>query len=70
MPGSSTGKEMTRSSRAFYLSLIIGLAAVKTCEATSLQVSPVTIDIPPSGASAVVTLRNSGAKPLSAQIRV
>jgi fimbrial chaperone protein len=70
MPGSSTGKEMTRSSRAFYLSLIIGLAAVKTCEATSLQVSPVTIDIPPSGASAVVTLRNSGNKPLSAQIRV
>ena len=29
---------------------------VLTCEATSLQVSPVTIDIPPSGASAVVTL--------------
>ena len=38
--------------------------------AASLQVSPVTVDIPPPGAAAAVTLRNTGSRPLSAQIRV
>jgi fimbrial chaperone protein len=61
---------MTRFSRAFYTSVIIGFTAVESCDAASLQVSPVTIDMPPSGAAAVVTLRNSASKPLSAQIRV
>jgi fimbrial chaperone protein len=49
---------------------MIGLAGMNACAAASLQVSPVTIDVPPSAASAVLTLRNSGNRPLSAQIRV
>ena len=39
-------------------------------EAASLQVAPVTVDIPASGAAAKITLRNEGLKPINAQVRV
>jgi fimbrial chaperone protein len=38
--------------------------------ATALQVSPVTVEIPPPGATAVINLKNADNKPLNAQIRV
>lgn len=41
-----------------------------TAGAGSLQVSPTTIDVPAPGATARVTLRNSGQAPLSVQVRV
>ncbi len=61
---------MRKTKLALWLSVMIGLAAVNACNAASLQVSPVTIDMPPSGSAAVIALRNGGNKPLSAQIRV
>jgi fimbrial chaperone protein len=38
--------------------------------AASLQVSPVSIEVPAPGAAATITLRNDGSNPLNAQIRV
>ena len=38
--------------------------------AASLQVAPVSLEIPAPGASATIKLRNEGTKPLNAQIRV
>ena len=38
--------------------------------AASLQISPVSIEIPAPGAAATVSLRNESVKPLSAQVRV
>ena len=38
--------------------------------AASLQVSPVTVEVPAPGASAVLKLRNDGANALNAQVRV
>lgn len=38
--------------------------------AAALQVSPVTVEVPPPGATAVVNLQNAGDRPLSAQLRI
>jgi len=38
--------------------------------AASLQVSPVSVEVPAPGAAATITLRNDGPNPLNAQIRV
>jgi fimbrial chaperone protein len=38
--------------------------------AASLQVSPVSVEVPAPGAAATITLRNEGSNPLNAQIRV
>jgi fimbrial chaperone protein len=46
------------------------VAAIAPACAASLQVSPVTLEIPPSGATATVNLKNDGDRPLSAQLRV
>jgi fimbrial chaperone protein len=50
---------------AAFLTLPVPLAG-----AASLQVSPVSVEIPAPGASAIVKLRNEGTTPLNAQIRV
>ena len=42
----------------------------KLAEAASLQVAPVTLEIPAPGASATIKLRNEGTAPLNAQVRV
>ena len=39
-------------------------------EAAALQVAPVLLDVPAPGATTTLTLRNEGARPLNAQIRV
>ncbi len=49
-------------------SLLIPIAAPAL--AASLQVSPVTLDIPAPGATAVINLTNDDAKPINAQVRV
>jgi len=41
-----------------------------TPQAASLQVSPVSVEVPAPGAAATITLRNDGGEPLNAQIRV
>jgi fimbrial chaperone protein len=39
-------------------------------QAASLQVAPVLVEVPTPGATAILKLRNEGAKPLDAQIRI
>lgn len=46
------------------------LLTVSIAGAGSLQVSPTTIDVPAPGATAKITLRNSGSAPFSVQVRV
>jgi fimbrial chaperone protein len=49
---------------AFLVSLSLPLSAA------SLQVSPVSVEVPAPGAATTITLRNDGVSPLNAQIRV
>ena len=46
------------------------LAFSSVASAASLQISPVSIEIPAPGAAGIVSLRNESARPLSAQVRV
>src|SRR5712671_4021347 len=48
----------------------LGLAACYPAQAGSLQVAPVLVDVTAPGAASTVTLRNEGAAPINAQIRV
>jgi fimbrial chaperone protein len=52
------------------LSSALLVASIAPACAASLQVSPVTLEIPPSGSTATVNLKNDGERPLSAQVRV
>lgn len=40
------------------------------CTAASLQVTPVLLEVPAPGAASVVTLRNTGSKPIAVQTRI
>jgi fimbrial chaperone protein len=44
--------------------------AIETVSAASLQVSPVSLEVPAPGAATTITLNNPGATPLKAQMRV
>lgn len=60
---------MRKSIPAILTSVLV--ASVPTlATAGSLQVTPVSLDLPPSASSATIKLRNEGAAPLNAQIRV
>jgi fimbrial chaperone protein len=50
-------------------SLFLALGAAPVL-AANLQVAPVTLEIPPPGATTTVTLKNGGDRPLTAQLRV
>ena len=57
--------------RSFALTVSAALFLSTTpLQAASLQVSPVSVEVPAPGSSATLTLRNVGANPLVAQIRV
>jgi fimbrial chaperone protein len=52
------------------LAVLMALAASGTSRAASLQVSPVMVEIAAPGAASTLKLRNEGAAPIHAQIRV
>lgn len=54
---------------AFMFAFLAFVSAAPAMSA-SLQVAPVLIDVPAPGAASTVTLRNIGARPITAQIRV
>ena len=49
---------------------IFASSAIGTSQAQSLRVSPVTIDLPVSGRSSVISLSNASSKPMQVQARV
>ena len=58
-------------SKLALLSIALSVApAIATVSAASLQVSPVSLEIPAPGAATTITLNNPGATPLKAQMRV
>lgn len=52
------------------LSSFLLVFAAAPALAAALQVAPVTLEIPPPGATSVVTLKNGSDRPLTAQLRV
>jgi fimbrial chaperone protein len=54
--------------RVFLTALLASPCAMP--QAASLQVAPVLVEVPAPGATATLKLRNEGAKPLDAQIRI
>ena len=52
------------------LTATLALAAYDPCQAGTLQVEPVIVDVTAPGGASTVTLRNEGAAPIEAQIRV
>jgi fimbrial chaperone protein len=52
------------------LTATLALAAYGSAQGGSLQVEPVLVDVTAPGAASTVTLRNEGAAPINAQIRV
>jgi fimbrial chaperone protein len=52
------------------LALVFLTALPQTVFATSLQVSPVTFDLPSTTSATQLTLRNLGEEPINVQIRV
>ncbi len=59
--------------RKFFLSLVSATAFFAmplAAEAASLQVSPISVDVPAPGAASTITLTNSGADEINAQVRV
>src|SRR4051812_23852746 len=61
---------MFRIISTFILATMFCLGAYQAASAGSLQIEPVLIDITAPGAASTVTLRNEGATPINAQIRV
>jgi fimbrial chaperone protein len=61
---------MGRTLSTFIWATMFGLAAYRSASAGSLQIEPVLIDVTAPGAASTVTLRNEGATPINAQIRV
>lgn len=61
---------MYRTAAKFFLLTALVLGACQTMSAGSLQIEPVLIDVTAPGAASTVTLRNQGATPINAQIRV
>ncbi|REE91093.1 fimbrial biogenesis chaperone [Cupriavidus plantarum] len=60
-----------RPDSATLLALVLAaLAAVCPAHATSLQITPVRIDLPAGAGAAALTLRNQGNTPIHAQVRV
>ncbi len=59
-----------RKYRSICIAAILGFAAAAGCEAQSLQVSPVIIDIPAPAASSLLTVMNSGSQSIVVQARV
>jgi fimbrial chaperone protein len=65
------GQAMTIKSSTIGSLLVALLASAPTvAQAASLNVAPVTIEVAAPGATAILTLRNDGERPLNAQIRV
>ena len=60
----------TKISRAFGVLLLPGWVAASGASAASLQVAPVLLEVVAPGAATTVTLRNTGAKPITTQVRV
>jgi fimbrial chaperone protein len=56
--------------KQFLLSIAAATSLAGPVQASSLQVSPVTLEIPEPGQSAAIHLRNLGDKPMAAQLRV
>src|SRR6516225_1303331 len=54
----------------FASAAVIVLAAQTSSQAGSLQIEPVLIDVAAPGAASTVSLRNDGATPINAQIRI
>ena len=54
----------------FIFAVAIVLAAQMSSRAGSLQIEPVLIDVAAPGAASTVSLRNDGATPINAQIRI
>lgn len=68
MRHAATGR---RPDSATLLALVLAaLAAVCPAHATSLQITPVRIDLPAGAGAAALTLRNQGNTPIHAQVRV
>ena len=57
-----------RTSSALVTAFLLSLST--SPQAASLQVSPVSVEVPAPGAAATITLRNEGPSPLNAQVRV
>ena len=57
-------------SRALGVLLLPGWIAASGASAASLQVAPVLLEVVAPGAATTVTLRNTGAKPITTQVRV
>ncbi|MBE1162027.1 fimbrial biogenesis chaperone [Dyella acidiphila] len=57
-----------RSIRAVFATVIVALCAA--AQATSLQISPVTVDMPSDANAVGITLSNPGTQPLYGQVRV
>ena len=57
-------------SKAFWVGLLVAAFIPASAWAASLQVTPVTVLIPPGQSAAVLTLKNQGDKPVQAQVRV
>jgi fimbrial chaperone protein len=59
--------------KAWSLRLCVAFVFASPCAASraaSLQVAPVSVEVPAPGATATLKLRNDGSKPLDAQIRI
>ncbi|WNL45462.1 molecular chaperone [Dyella sp. BiH032] len=59
---------MTRLPRRVALALALGLGV--GAHASSLQISPITVELPPGQAASGITLRNPGSVPIYGQVRV
>jgi fimbrial chaperone protein len=59
-----------RSWTTGFISATAIIAAPLAAEATSLQVSPVKVEVPAPGAASLMTLTNTGSEVLNAQVRV
>jgi len=60
----------TELSRAVGVLLFLGWLWASGASAASLQVAPVLLEVGAPGATATVTLRNNGTKPIATQIRI